>query len=108
MLFDDMRGDVPDLAERQAAIVHFAAERGVAERIFCCPSYYSDDPILDVAFGARPPFYLEQLGRLLDPAIRIFWTGAEVVRPRIQPGHLARVAEPAPPQADPVGQLSGQ
>ena len=68
ILFDDMRGDVPDLAERQAAIVHFAAERGVADRIFCCPSYYSDDPILDVAFGARPPFYLEQLGRLLDPA----------------------------------------
>ena len=30
ILFDDMRGDVPDLAERQAAIVHFAAERGGA------------------------------------------------------------------------------
>jgi hypothetical protein len=27
ILFDDMRGDVPDLAQRQAAIVHFAAER---------------------------------------------------------------------------------
>ena len=27
ILFDDMRGDVPELAERQAAIVHFAAER---------------------------------------------------------------------------------
>jgi hypothetical protein len=92
ILFDDMRGDVPDLAERQAAIVHFAAERGVAQRIYSCPSYYSDDPILDVAFGARPAFYLEQLGRLLDPAIRLFWTGPEVCAREFTPGHLARVA----------------
>jgi hypothetical protein len=93
ILFDDMRGDVPDLAERQAAIVHFAAERGIAGRILCCPSYYSDDPILDIAFGSRPPFYLEQLGRLLDPAIGIFWTGAEVCAREFTLGHLARVAE---------------
>jgi hyaluronoglucosaminidase len=92
ILFDDMRGDVPDLAARQAGIVHFAAERGLADRIFCCPSYYSDDPILDVAFGARPDLYLEQLGRLLDPAIRIFWTGEEVCSREYSPGHLARVA----------------
>jgi hyaluronoglucosaminidase len=93
ILFDDMRGDVPDLAARQAAIVHFAAERGISGRISCCPSYYSDDPILDAAFGARPPFYLEQLGRLLDPAIGIFWTGEEVCSREYSPGHLARVGE---------------
>ena len=92
ILFDDMRGDVPGLAERQAAIVHHAAERGIADRLYCCPSYYSDDPILDVAFGTRPDFYLEQLGRLLDPAIRIFWTGEEVCSREFTPGHLARVA----------------
>ena len=92
ILFDDMRGDVPELAARQAAIVHFAAERGVAARILCCPSYYSDDPILDVAFGQRPPFYLEQLGRALDPAIQLFWTGEEVCSREYTPGHLARVA----------------
>lgn len=92
LLFDDMRGDVPDLAERQAAIVHFAAGRGIAERIFACPSYYSDDPILDVAFGQRPPFYLEQLGRKLDPAVHLFWTGPEVCAQEFTPGHLARVA----------------
>jgi hyaluronoglucosaminidase len=93
ILFDDMRGDVPDLAMRQAAIVHFAAERGIAGRTLCCPSYYSDDPMLDAAFGARPPFYLEQLGRQIDPAIRILWTGAEVCAREFTPGHLARVAE---------------
>jgi len=93
ILFDDMRGDVPDLGERQAAIVHFAAERSKASRILCCPSYYSDDPILDVAFGARPGLYLEQLGRLLDPAVQIMWTGEEVVSREFSPGHLDRVAE---------------
>ena len=93
ILFDDMRGDVPDLAERQAAIVHFAAGRTKAGRVLCCPSYYSDDPILDVAFGTRPPLYLEQLGRLLDPAIMIMWTGEEVVSREFSLGHLARVAE---------------
>jgi hypothetical protein len=92
ILFDDMRGDVPDLAERQAAIVHYAAERSAARRIICCPSYYTDDPILDIAFGERPPFYLEQLGRLLDPAIEIMWTGEEVCAREFSPGHLARVA----------------
>jgi hyaluronoglucosaminidase len=93
LLFDDMRGDVPDLAERQAAIVGFAAERTSATRILCCPSYYSDDPILDAAFGARPPLYLEELGRLLDPAIAILWTGEEVVSRQYSPGHLDRVAQ---------------
>lgn len=93
LLFDDMRGDVPDLAERQAAIVHFAAERGIAGRILCCPTYYSDDPILDSMFGARPPFYLEQLGRLLDPQIELLWTGEEVCAREFSPGHLARIGE---------------
>ena len=93
ILFDDMRGDVPDLAARQAAIVHFAAERSGATRILTCPSYYSDDPILDLAFGRRPDGYLKDLGRLLDPAIEIMWTGEEVCSSEITPGHLARVAE---------------
>ena len=65
---------------------HLHARTG---RIICCPSYYSDDPILDVAFGDRPAFYLEQLGRLLDPAIQIMWTGEEVCAREYSPGHLA-------------------
>ena len=93
ILFDDMKGDVPDLAERQAAIAGFAAERSDASRLLLCPSYYSDDPILDVAFGARPDHYLETLGRLLDPAIGIMWTGEEVCARQFTTGHLARVSE---------------
>ena len=92
ILFDDMRGDIPDLAERQAAIVGFVAGHTGATRILCCPSYYSDDPALDSAFGERPAFYLESLGRLLDPAIAIMWTGEEVVSREYSPGHLDRVA----------------
>lgn len=92
ILFDDMRGDLPELAERQAAIVDHAAEHGLASRLLCCPSYYSDDPILDRVFGQRPPAYLEELGRLLDPAVEIMWTGEEVCAREFSPAHLDRVA----------------
>ena len=91
ILFDDMRGDLPDLARRQIAITQFVADRAAASRILCCPSYYSDDPILDLAFGQRPPDYLEELGAGLDPDIRIMWTGEEVVSQEISPAHLERI-----------------
>ena len=92
ILFDDMRGDDPAIAERQARIVAFAADQGLATRILCCPSYYSDDPVLDRAFGQRPAGYLETLGRLLEPAIEIMWTGEEVCSRELSPGHLDSVA----------------
>jgi hyaluronoglucosaminidase len=93
ILFDDMRGDVPDLADRQAEIVHWAAGRTRADRLLVCPSYYSDDPVLDRVFGERPERYLERLGALLDPAIEVFWTGEEVVSREWSVGHLRWVAE---------------
>ena len=93
ILFDDMRGDSPELAARQIEIVRWAAERTRATRLIVCPSYYSDDPVLDRVFGRRPDGYLEQLGRELDPAIEIFWTGPEVVSRELSPGHLERVTE---------------
>jgi hypothetical protein len=93
ILFDDMRGDIPELAQRQAAIVDFAAEHTCATRLICCPTYYSDDPILDDVFGQRPPDYLHELGRRLDPAIDIMWTGPEVCSFELTTGHLAKVAD---------------
>lgn len=92
ILFDDMRGDMPDLAQVQADIMHRVAERTKATRLIVCPSYYSDDPSLDVFFGQRPENYLEDFGRLLDPSIHVFWTGEEVCSKEYSPGHLARVA----------------
>jgi hypothetical protein len=92
ILFDDMRGDLADLAARQLAIVAHAAANTRARRIVVCPGYYSDDPVLDRVFGARPANYLEDLGRGLDPSIDVFWTGEEVCSREYSPGHLDAVA----------------
>ncbi len=93
ILFDDMRGDIADLAARQAEMMHFVAARTRASRIIFCPTYYSDDPVLDRAFGKRPARYLEQLGEALDPAIHVFWTGEEVCAREYSVGHLRRIAD---------------
>lgn len=91
VFFDDMKGDLPELAPRQVEIIHWIAERVPDARLIACPTYYTDDPVLDRAFGARPPGYLAELGRGLDPAIRLMWTGEEVCAKAFSPGHLARV-----------------
>ena len=93
ILFDDMSSDLPDLAARQADIVHWVREHTAAGRLTICPSYYSDDPVLDRVFGARPVDYLETLGRLLDPSVGVFWTGEEVCSREISAGHLQRVSD---------------
>jgi hypothetical protein len=92
ILFDDTRGDVPDLAAREAEIVHTARSSTRARRILMCPTYYSDDRMLDVVFGERPAGYLEDLGRRLDLSVGVYWTGEEICAREFSPGHLARVA----------------
>ncbi|MEX0604703.1 MAG: beta-N-acetylglucosaminidase domain-containing protein [Marinobacter sp.] len=92
LLFDDMRGDIPELADRQVEIIHWVKARTSASRVMVCPSYYSDDPVLDRVFGQRPEGYLERLGELLDPAVEVFWTGEEVCSREFSPGHLERVS----------------
>ena len=93
ILFDDMRGDIADLATRQADIMAFVAGCTKSTRLIMCPSYYTEEAILDRVFGVRPPNYLEDLGRLLDPKIEIFWTGEEVCARAFSPGHLDDVAQ---------------
>ena len=92
VFFDDMKGDLPDLAARQIEIVQWIAARTTASRLIVCPSYYTDDPVLDRVFGQRPANYLEDLGAGLDPSIQLMWTGEEVCSREYSPGHLARVA----------------
>ncbi|MFM9853392.1 MAG: beta-N-acetylglucosaminidase domain-containing protein [Sphingomonadaceae bacterium] len=92
ILFDDMRGDVPDLADRQADIVAFILDNSRATRFFMCPSYYSHDPVLDRVFGARPADYLETLGRRIDPAVPVYWTGEEVCSAEYSYGHLREIS----------------
>jgi hypothetical protein len=93
LLFDDMRGDLPDLARRQLEVVDHVAARTHADRLIVCPTYYSDDPVLDQVFGQRPEGYLEALGAGLDAGIEVFWTGPEVIAREISQGHVHRVAE---------------
>lgn len=92
ILFDDMRGDLENLADVQSEIVAFVVDHSKASRFFMCPSYYSNDPVLDRVFGNRPANYLESLGKGIDRAIPIYWTGEEVCSAEFRPGHLAEVA----------------
>jgi hypothetical protein len=93
ILFDDTRGDVPHLAAREAEIAHCALQNTRAGRVFMCPTYYSDDRMLDTVFGQRPAGYLRDLGRRLDPRVSVYWTGEEICAREFSPGHLAAVAE---------------
>jgi hyaluronoglucosaminidase len=78
VLFDDMRGDLPELAALQLAIVHDIAAASRARRHIFCPTYYSEDGVLEKVFGAMPRGYWTELGSGLDPAIDYFWTGDRV------------------------------
>lgn len=93
ILFDDMRGDLPGLARSQIEILDWIGGRTRARRLIFCPTYYSDDPVLERVFGARPAAYLEDLGAGLDPAVEIFWTGEEVCSRAYGVRHLERVAQ---------------
>lgn len=93
ILFDDTRGDVPELAAREAEIVHTALDATRASRVLMCPTYYSDDRMLDVVFGERPAGYLEDLGRRLDARVGVYWTGEEICAREFSVGHMMRVAE---------------
>jgi hyaluronoglucosaminidase len=93
ILFDDMEARADNLARTQSEIVSAATEAIPDASFVVCPSYYSDDIVLDRVFGERPQNYLEDLGRALDPNIEIFWTGPEVCSRQISVSHLERVAE---------------
>jgi hypothetical protein len=73
--------------------VHWIAGRAGSANLIVCPTYYSDDPLLDRFFGERPPNYLADFGARLDPKIEIFWTGEEVCSKAISAGHIERVTE---------------
>ncbi len=105
LLFDDMPGDVADLAERQAEIVadvvHWLSLAGLRSgessgessevRLLMCPTYYSFDPVLERYFGAMPPDYWPRLGSLLANDVDIFWTGNEVCSERITRADLQQI-----------------
>jgi hypothetical protein len=93
ILFDDMMGDLHNLAHVQLAIMNFVMQHSTARRFAICPTYYSDDPVLTRHFGAQPEHYLEDLGKGLDQAIEIFWTGPKVLSDSYPRAHLLEVAD---------------
>ncbi len=93
ILFDDMKGDFEDLADRQIEICHFVKEYVDFDRLLMCPSYYCFDPILEQVFGTMPSNYLEDLGHGLDSDIDVFWTGEKVCSEEYSPEHLAQVSQ---------------
>ena len=92
ILFDDMRGDMPGLAETQAEIATEIAATSTADRFVFCPTYYSFDPVLEATFGTASKDYLTTLGKRLDPKIGIFWTGPKVSSAEYPAEHLREVA----------------
>ena len=93
ILFDDMRGDTPGLAERQAAIIADAREWSSAAHLLACPTYYSFDPQLQRLFGPMPPDYWEGISAAWPPDCHIFWTGNEVCAPAIARQDLRAIRE---------------
>ncbi|MFL5812077.1 MAG: beta-N-acetylglucosaminidase domain-containing protein [Bdellovibrionia bacterium] len=93
ILFDDMRGDLPDLAKRQIELVHAVKEFSPSLGLSMCPTYYSLDPLLDKLFGERPASYLAELGEGLDPSIEIFWTGEKICSKSYSAEHLNETAK---------------
>jgi hyaluronoglucosaminidase len=93
ILFDDMETGVADLAAAQLRIVDAATAALPTAKFIVCPSYYSDDIVLDRVFGERPNNYLEDLGKNLDSTIEVFWTGSEVCSRQIGASHLQRIGE---------------
>lgn len=82
ILFDDVRGDVEGLADRQVEIVSDILNESTATQHIVCPTYYSFDPVLEEVFGKMPQDYLHRLGERLPAEVDIFWTGNKVIAER--------------------------
>lgn len=57
-----------------------------------CPSYYSEDPMLERVFGRFEANFLETLALHLPPDVACFWTGPSVVCKKISSAHVRRIA----------------
>ena len=58
-----------------------------------CPSYYSEDALLERVFGKFEPNFIDTLARYLPPNIPCFWTGPSVVSKSITLSHIRRIAK---------------
>jgi len=58
-----------------------------------CPSYYSEDTLLERVFGKFEPDFLETLAEYLPAQVACFWTGPRVVPKEITVAHMRRIAK---------------
>ncbi len=56
-----------------------------------CPSYYTEDPLLERVFGRFEPYFLENLAERLPARIACFWTGPAIVPKRITAAHVRAI-----------------
>lgn len=91
VFFDDMKWEEGALASQLDTLQ--VVQANCPAQILFCPTFYSDDPILDRVFGQRPVNYLSEIGREVPQEIQILWTGPKVISPEIPAGHLQNVSE---------------
>ncbi|MCY4045525.1 MAG: beta-N-acetylglucosaminidase domain-containing protein [Cellvibrionales bacterium] len=78
LFFDDMPAGETDLAMKQCHFFHRANALLDGRVSLFCPTFYSDDPVLERLFGEKPENYFEVLASL-PKEIDIFWTGQKVI-----------------------------
>jgi len=107
VLFDDIPSSLSDARDRRAFKNSLARAEGawMAKIIaaqpaswsdvewWICPSYYSEDQMLERVFGKFEPNFLETLAQSLPPNIPCFWTGPSVVSKTITLSHVQRIVK---------------
>jgi hyaluronoglucosaminidase len=106
VLFDDIPSRLSHARDRRAfgnSLAHAegawlarirAAEPATWRNVewWICPSYYSEDPLLERVFGRFEADFLATLARHLPTDAACFWTGPRVVSQRISLAHVRRIA----------------
>jgi len=107
ILFDDIPSRLSNARDRRAFKNSLARAEGTwmakiiaaqpaswsAVEWWICPSYYSEDTLLERVFGKFEPHFLETLAQYLPPNIPCFWTGPSVVSKSITLAHARRIAK---------------
>lgn len=93
ILFDDMDKTSEDVGAVQNKIIKLVEQSlpSYVKHFIVCPSYYTDDPILDRLFGQRPDNYFTELMDTMPERVEIFWTGPKVLSPDYPEDHIAKV-----------------
>jgi hyaluronoglucosaminidase len=107
VLFDDIPSRLTHARDRRAYKNSLARAQGtwLAKLIaaqptswsnvewWICPSYYSEDNLLERVFGKFEPEFLETLAESLPAQVACFWTGPRVVPKEITVTHMRRIAK---------------